>query len=270
MVEILKILAPALLGIIGGVLSGWFTQRSGYAIKQKEKENEERDKLKLQYLDPLRVATQDLRDRLIEIRERQNQKDPILQTGLQQLISNKTGNAANDLPYKYIWQNKGDYAEWANGIGCFSLSTLRTTALYFYQASKILQELPYVKLSSGDDVELRKHLINVRSALGGSYGIWNELQDSIGEYLLKENGKLRNYREFCYEIIDDVNYFWFYRPIRFFADFHLKSSNEVDEMIQSLDTLDRFLSNQTPHENQSKPNIRFRSLTNHRVHRTAS
>jgi len=265
-IEIFKalvpVLLPALLGLLGGLLSAWFTMRSSYVMKQREKESEERSKLQLQYLDPLRVASQDLHDRLIEIRERQNQKDLILQTGLQQLIANKTGNAPDNPPYKYIWQNKGDYAEWANYIGCFTLSTLRITALYFYQAGKILQQLPYVKLSSEDDAGLRKHLIDVRSALGGSYGIWSDLQDSIGEYLLKENGQPRNYREFCCEIVDDVNYCWFSRPIHFFADFHLKTPDEVERMIKSLAELERFLRDKTPQVDQLKPSSKFRSLPN--------
>ncbi|TRU27128.1 MAG: hypothetical protein EWV81_08145 [Microcystis aeruginosa Ma_SC_T_19800800_S464] len=253
MLEIFKVLVPALLGLLGGLLSAWLTMRSSYVMKHREKVSEELNKLKLEYLDPLRVASQDLHDRLIEIRERQNQKDLILQTGLQQLIANKTGNSPENPPYKYIWQNKGDYAEWANDIGCFALSTLRITALYFYEAGKILQQLPYVKLSYEDDSELRKLLIDVRIALGGCYGIWSELQDSIGEYLLKENGKPRNYREFCCEIVYDVNYYWFYRLIRFFADFHLKTPDEVERMIKSLEKLERFIRDKTPQVDQFKP-----------------
>jgi hypothetical protein len=267
MFEILKIVVPALLGILGGLLSAWFTMRSGYAIKQRERESEARDKLKLQYLDPLRVATQDLRDRLIEIRERQNRKDTLLTDTIQQLKSNKCGHLPSDASYN-LWRNEVEFSAWANDIGCFALSTLRITALYFYRASKMLEELPYVELSVGQDVELRSYLINVKRSLGGPYGVWHELQDSLGEYLVDGDNKIKNYKDFCYEIFDDKSYYWFLRLITFFQDFHLKTDDEVNNMIQSLNTLDSFLKGRIPKIAQLNQNIKPRFSPNIRVHRT--
>lgn len=267
MFEMLKIVAPALLGILGGLLSAWFTMRSGYAIKQRERESEVRDKLKLQYLDPLRVATQDLRDRLIEIKERQNRKDTLLADTIKQLKSNKCGHLSGDAPYK-LWGNEVEFSEWANDIGCFALSTMRITALYFYRASKILKELPYVELSVGQDVELRSYLINVKRSLDGPYGIWHELQDSLGEYLVNGDNKIKNYKEFCYEIFDDKSYYWFLRLITFFQDICLKTDDEVNNMIQSLNALDSFLKDRIPKIAQPSQNRKPRFPPNIRVHRT--
>jgi hypothetical protein len=267
MVEILKIVVPALLGILGGLLSAWFTLRSGYEIKQREREREARDKLKLQYLDPLRVATQNLRDRLIEIRERQNRKDTLLTDTIQQLKSNKCGHLPSDAPYK-LWSDEVEFSAWANDIGCFALSTLRITALYFYRASKILRELPYVELSVGQDVELRNYLMNVKRALDGPYGIWHELQDSLGEYLVNGDNKIKNYKDFCCEIFDDKSYYWFLRLINFFQDFHLKTDDEMNNMIQSLDTLDSFLRDRIPKITQLNQNMKPRFSPNICVHRT--
>ena len=81
--------------------------------------------------------------------------------------------------------------------------------MYLLHASTILQKLPYVELSPGDDARLRHYLMHVREAIGGPYGIWSELQDSLGGYLLKEDGGIMNYREFCMEIYNDNEYLWF-------------------------------------------------------------
>ncbi len=77
--------------------------------------------------------------------------------------------------------------------------------------------------------------------MGGAYGIWEELQDSLGNYLLKENGNIMDYREFCEEIFDETDYLWFLRLIDFYGDIHIKASAEIHEMVESLQTLDAFL-----------------------------
>jgi hypothetical protein len=246
--EIVKVVVPTLFGgVLTGSFGAWLTMRSkmkeintNFALDQQKKDAEAKAKLKLHYLDPLRVSTQALCNRLVQIVERRDRADTFLCDTIQQLRANKSSTLPDGVPYQ-LWKNDIECIKWANDVGHFVISTLRITALYLYHASQILQKLPYVELSVGDDAALRRKLTQVGKALGGPYGIWEELQDSLGNYILKENGSLMDYREFCNEIFHETHYLWFLRLIDFYGDIATKTKAEMDEMIESLQALDTFL-----------------------------
>lgn len=122
------------------------------------------------------------------------------------------------------------------------ISTLRITSLYFYHANRVLEKLPYLELTQGDDAELRQYIIRVGKSLGGPYGIWEDLHDSLGKYMMQQNGKVINYRDFCRnEILHKTNYVWFTRVIEFYRDLNKKTSPELGEMINSMKELRDFL-----------------------------
>jgi hypothetical protein len=128
----------------------------------------------------------DLRNRLSNIEDRIQKDDRLLV------------NSLNELDGKI--KDQEDFVEWANGLGEFALSTLYITLIYFARAGTIRTELPFIQLSAGDDDELLERLSGVRRALGGEFGIWSDLQDSLGSYLRRTEGGLLSYREFCAEL----------------------------------------------------------------------
>lgn len=121
----------------------------------------------------------DLRTRISDIDARIQRKDTLLVDTLEQL--EEKARAADH------------FVSWANGFGEFALSTLYITLVYFARAGTIRTELPFVQLSAGDDDELLDRLSHVRRSLGGEYGIWVELQDSLGSYLRRPAGGLLSY-----------------------------------------------------------------------------
>jgi hypothetical protein len=233
--DLIKILVAATSGVIGGFISAVITARSklrelekSFRLSQQAKEAEERAKNQLQYLNPLRVSAMDLGSRLADIADRVERGDKFLSDSLVEIESR-------------IRHNEEEFAGWANGVGEFSLSTLYMTMIYFARAARIRSELPFVKLSSGDDRELLSILSEVRRSLGGEYGIWESLQDSLGDYMRKEGGGLLTYREFCTQLEDESSYYWFHRVIDFYHDMHMKSADERKSMIDSLQALEHFL-----------------------------
>ncbi|HUP59169.1 MAG TPA: hypothetical protein VNA69_01985 [Thermoanaerobaculia bacterium] len=174
------------------------------------------------------IATADFRERLEDIDDRIRRNDVLL------------ANTMNDV--KNRSHVDVEYARWANGFGHFALSTLYITVVYFACASKIRADLPFVNLSSGDDRRLLDLLSKVRQAVGGEFGIWENLQDSFGSYVRRDDGSIMNYRHFCSLIGDEVTCPWFLRLIDFYRDLDRKLQEERQQMIRELRALEAFLS----------------------------
>ena len=233
--DLIKTILTVAGGVLGGIIAAVITARNkvheleeNYRLTQLAKENEERAKNQLQYLNPLRVSAMDLHGRLSDIDDRIARKDSLLIDTLKEL--------------KEKAEDTESFVPWANGFGEFALSTLYITLIYFARAGTIRTELPFVQLSAGDDNELLDRLSNVRRSLGGEYGIWSDLQDSLGSYLRRPEGRgLLSYREFCTELSKPSSFPWFNRAVRFYRDLNLKKPAERKEMIDSLNNLAQFL-----------------------------
>jgi hypothetical protein len=232
--DLMKLAVPALIGVLAGIVSSVITTRQRmkevvetFKLEQRAKDQETKAKVQIQYLNPLQIAALDLRDRIQDIQNKIEGGDPLLRNTMQELKSRD--------------HHGNQYVEWANGFGHYALSTLYLTNVYLASVSKIRTELPFVELTSGEDQELLNHLARVRSALGGDYGIWENLQDSFGHYVKKKRGTLMNYKEFCSFIYDDANFLWFMRLVDFYRDIDLKTIPQRYEMINSLDELLKFL-----------------------------
>ena len=227
--ELIKIL-PVIGGLLAGIGSAFVTARykvreleKSFRLTQLAKENEERAKTQLQYLNPLRLSAMDLQRRLSIIEEKIQSKDRLLI------------NTLNELKTKI--KDPEDFVIWANGWGEFALSALYVTLVYFARAGTIRTELPFVQLSTGDDNKLLDRLERVRRALGGEWGIWVDLQDSLGSYMRRTEGGLLSYREFCTELSQPSSFPWFHKLVEFYRDLHLKTPDQRKEMADSLDLL---------------------------------
>ena len=193
----------------------------------KEKENEQ---IRIKYLQPLLVAAQDLLERITDIRRRRmNDQEKIRM--MQWFTKVKTESKAD----------KSSFAFWANDEGYFAVSTLYITAVYFSYASKIRREFPFIQLSSGDNKALLYRIADVRFSIGGKFGIWEALQDSLGRYLINEDGTIKNYRNFT-EAISSADAVWFNRLIDFYQDIDKKLEDHLENIESSLESLIEFLS----------------------------
>lgn len=237
MKNIVDLLFPALISSVFGIISAFVTAyitinlRFKKQIKlDKEKESE---RVRLKYLNPLLVAGMDLLERIFDIRKRRLKEDTKKQM-VSWFMEIRKNNRTNRESFEF----------WANDEGYFAMSTLYITAVYFAYAGKIRIELPFIELSPGDDKALLSHLSNVRTAIGGTYGIWETIQDSLGSYLInKEDSTIKNYREFCDNIIDKSKYIWFNRLIDFYRDIDKKLEEHIAGIESSLQALVDFLNN---------------------------
>jgi hypothetical protein len=250
--EVVKLIIPTVIGLLSGFLSARRATRDrmkeiekNFKLQQIDKEKETKAKIKLQYLDPLRVSTESLRERISNIKQRKDKKDPedtLLPDTIKQFLMNKNHKLEENVPYE-LWENNIEFIHWVNTMGHYAMSTLHLTTIYFACASKLRSELPYIELNVGNDTALLTHLSKVRRALGGPQGIWDELQDSLGNYIRKRDGSLMVYREFCNELLDDTRYLWFLRIIEFYGKDIYDKTKELDlqEMIDALSELEGFL-----------------------------
>jgi hypothetical protein len=245
-----KYLLPILAGLLSGWISAFYSSRAkirelkaSFRLDEERRDAEERAKNRLKYLDPLWVAATDLHERLANVNRRTQKSDTLLPDTVSEVSTQATGDAER-------------YADWANGMGQYALSTMHLTCIYFARASRIRGELPFVQLSSEDDKGLLDRLNEVRVSLGGDRGIWETLQDSLGGYIRNVDGTLMDYREFCLQFVDPSRAHWFRRLVEFLHDFHRKSSAQRQAPIDSLNNLIEFLRQQrrlhTAHEGVSR------------------
>jgi hypothetical protein len=194
----------------------------------REKENE---RIRIKYLQPLLVAAQDLLERITDIRRRRmnNQEKYRMMQWFDKI---KTDSKAD----------KGSFAFWANDEGYFAVSSLYITAVYFSYASKIRREFPFIQLSSGDNKALLYRVADVRFSIGGKFGIWEAIQDSLGSYLINEDGTIKNYRNFTEAISSKEDAVWFNRLIDFYKDIDKKLEDHLENIESSLESLIEFLS----------------------------
>lgn len=271
-IELVKAIATISGAGLSGVFAAYFTMRSrlneikkaAEIVREKQKE-EDKERLKEEYLDPLRVSAQVFLDRLEHINSyiqkyRNNRdSDNLFFDTIEQLQANYANILPEGVSYQ-LWENDTERFKWANNYGHLVISTLRITSLYFYHANRVLEKVPYLELTPNYDSELRRYIINVGKSLGGPFGIWEDLHDSLGKYMMQKDGNVMNYRDFCRnEILHKTNYVWFTRVIEFYSDIPKKTIPEIDGMINSLKELCEFLKRKTYDiTNSSKDNKKIK------------
>jgi hypothetical protein len=223
---VLTVVLTALLGVVTAWVTAYFKLRQDRDVdREKQREN-----VRLKVLNPLLISAEDLLDRFVDIaRRRKNdaKRPEMIRWFLE----------AKERPQR----DPAGFARWCNDEGYFALSTLYVTALYFHYAGTIRRDFPFFDLAGGDEGALLSHLSEIRVAIGGKFGIWEVMQDSLGDYAVKENGSIKNYREFCEMLVDDKQAPWLGRLLDFYRDVHLKLDDQFDNVERSLKALIGFL-----------------------------
>ena len=222
---LLTLFVSPVLGAIAGLVTTQYKLRQEREIdRDKEKEH-----IRLKILNPLLIACEDLLERMTDIKRRRN--DPLKRDDMKRWfrdVKDKRG------------QDPDSFAYWANDEGYFAMSTLYITAVYFYYAGTIRRDFPFFELVQGGESTLLSRLSEARVSIGGKFGIWEAMQDSLGAYL-DADGTVKNYREFCEMIISEPQAVWFNRLIDFYRDIHLKLEDQLGNIEHSLEGLSAFL-----------------------------
>jgi hypothetical protein len=222
---LLTLFVSPILGVIAALVTTHYKLRQERHIdRDKEKEH-----VRLKILHPLLVASEDLLDRMTDIKRRRN--DPLKSGDMKRWFKDIKGR---------VWKEPGTFAYWANDEGYFAMSTLYITAVYFYYAGTIRRDFPFFELAHGGESTLLTHLSEVRASIGGKFGIWEAMQDSLGAYLAVD-GNIRDYRQFCEMIISETQAVWFNRLIDFYRDIHMKLDDQLGNIEHSLKELLAFL-----------------------------
>lgn len=224
------IVSAVIAGIVAVVVS-FLTGRSQirelkkrFEYEQLAERERDREKKRIQYLDPLVVSATDLLAKITQLGQELNDNEDFWKRTFDE-VKNRDRN------------NKNDFAFWCNGFGAGAVTTLYLTVIYFARASKIRSELPFIQLGPNDDQLLLSRLTDVREAFGGKHNLWVEMQDSFGEYVTEPDGRLMSYKEFCTQIIDPWEHIWFLRLLDFYRDFHMKRGIELPRITAALEQL---------------------------------
>lgn len=240
--ELIKIILPILLGCLSGMVAAYFAVKLEFKklekvfdlkikeiqkqvdIQQEAEIKKEASRLRLKYVNPLRVSSQDLRFRLSAIASKL--ENPQEREEMKAWFNHvKSGR-----------NNKHDFALWCNGVGHFAMTTLHLTAIYLARAAKIRVESPFHEINADYHKKLIDCIEKVRKELGGRYGLWQESQDSIGERVIKDGDSVISYKEFCSKVTDDAEYPWFSRLVDFYKDIHMKRT-DITQVVNALQSL---------------------------------
>ena len=230
--DLTKVLLPLLVSPLLSVIAALITIY--YRLRQERQNDREKEKehIRLKILNPLLVASEDLLGRMTDIKRRRN--DHAKSDDMQYWFKDIKDKARQD---------QRAFAFWANDEGYFAMSTLYMTAVYFHYAGRIRRDFPFIELASGGETALLFRLSEVRISIGGKFGIWEVMQDSLGAYLTAADSSVRNYRQFCELIISETEAVWFNRLIDFYRDIHMKLDDHLGNIERSLRELILFLRN---------------------------
>ena len=252
---VLSLIVSPILGIVAALIT---TQYKFKKERQREREKEQ-EHIRLKFLNPLLIASEDLRGRIIDIKRRR--KDATKCEEMMHWFRDIKANTRQD---------KQAFGFWANDEGYFAMSTLYITAVYFHFASRIRRDFPFVKLESNRPTALLSRIAEVRTSIGGKFGIWEAVQDSLGTYLSDEKNGVKNYKDFCELIIDKGECIWFNRLVDFYRDVDKKLDDQLDNIEHSLKELIEFLNNNLHIErieyritDESIANLRERTIPKH-------
>jgi hypothetical protein len=239
-----------IVGALAGVFSTLIASAYKSYLDRKEQIWKNREQTRREYLDPLRVASQELRPRFERV--------------YAQVISEK------DIPYEQLkesynlrfwfrrckdyivdmndaWtdnQRTRDFAMHSGGMGCDAMSMLYQTACYLYYATRIRLKSPYIQLAN-DDTRLLGLINDVRAKFS-QLGFYSVTQDSTGVSMRNDAGEMRNFREFGEAVTSSAERAWYLTLADVYFKLHEQEKQHAMEFQTSLDNLITFLNSTLP------------------------
>lgn len=184
-----------------------------------------------EYIDPLRIAIEDVLTAYGVIDEKFEKADQGYRGDIEEFVSflSHIITSERNNPEKMVISCN---YEWY-----FVVSTLYITFILFARLSKIREQLPFRHLTNEENQLLIRHVGRVREAFGDRHGIWTYIQDSTGALMINDNGEFKKYKEFCEMIVDPHQWVWFYQPIEFYKMIEAKREYQFRQIQSSLNSL---------------------------------
>jgi hypothetical protein len=227
------------LGVVGGIVAAIVTStqkikelKEEFKLREKEQKREEIAKLRRDYLNPLRLSAEELKERLQILKDKQidDAEAAKVRPWFVKVKDQITGNYRPD--------DRFAFSNWCNGgEGYFAVSTLYLTLAYFATATRIREDMPFTILVPKYNEYIKtitNHIEKIRTDFGGTYGIWEEIQDSMGKLALQVNDDIVDYKQFYTDILDDNHCSAFLRMADYYVDFKVK---DIETIINSLEAL---------------------------------
>jgi len=197
MEALIAAVVSAITAITVSLLSYMLTSRE----QQRAKVHEERQRVNAKYLNPLRFYLVENHFRLSEILQRVESGDDrtamLLVDEAEQVSSKKDS--------------------WFNGSGQYLASSIYLAACLFAHLKKVREDIPYLQLQGAEDTRLAELMLTVHLGFSRQYNVFYVTQPSIGEELwLRDEGRVRTYREFCDLLKDPNQRVWLDRLINYY------------------------------------------------------
>jgi hypothetical protein len=198
-------------------------------LKRKSEERQERGRVSLKYLNPLRLYLAENYIRLSQITgtiSKQRRCEPLLFVSEAEAVSDQE-------------------PEWFNAEGCYLISSCYFAACLLYHLRKLGEDFPYLGLKPNEDTRLLDLMFEVSAGFLQNLGIYYAIQPSIGiDMYLPDRDRLMTYREFCEVLRNPEKRKWFDRLLNFYIDSGQGTSldralNVVDAMRNLAALLDK-------------------------------
>jgi hypothetical protein len=224
----MEIFIPAIISAVTSLAVVIVTYVMTSRREARLKEQQERERVNLEYLNPLRLYLVENYFRLREILAR---------------VQQGNGRCAWLLYVEHARDVSSQSAEWFNGEGAYLISSSYLTACLFCYMSKVRQDFPYLRLADQGDTKLLTLMLKVNLGFLKELGIFYVTQPSIGNdlYSAQEN-RLLTYREFCQVLQDPGKRVWFDRLLTYYLETgqgqHLE---RVEQALAAMLELSNFL-----------------------------
>lgn len=221
----------AVISVLTSLVVAITTQYWNTKLKQEEIDRENRNKLNLSYLNPLRFALERAYFRISKISKLIEEQDDEFKEKML-VISDPNEISEKDETWFTF-----------DASGYYLISSCYMTACLFFQISKMRNEIPYLTLDKKDDAKITTLMYEVIHSFLAHQGIYHVVQDSIGiDMYITEEKRLMSYREFCQSLKKPEERKWFDKLIYFYIDVSCgKRTEQVREIVNAISQLLGFI-----------------------------
>ena len=214
----------AVISAVTSLLVAVGTQYFAFRTTRQLDQAQERDRITLTYLNPLRLYAEEVYARLDRIRDRLEQENGTCQA----LLSIDQPEAIHSID-----------EDWFAYQGYYLMSSCYMTACLFFQIQRVRAHAPFLKLSHKSDTELISLLYDSVS-FGKGGGIYYILQGTLAHEMAASEGQTPiSYRAFCTQLRDPQNRAWFKQLVQFYLK--LGQGQNRDRLAPTLSAIQQLL-----------------------------
>lgn len=206
------IITAVVTGIVG-LAAGFFTSE----LQKRDARIKEWDRIRTTYLTPLRSSSGELPQWLSIVIDKLRDPNPQTKKELLDWFQRIKDTAESR-------RSRDGFFGACNAELYFAVGTMYATARYLAIARRVRAEMPYIAIRDAqrnqlNDEQLLTAINEVRNAFSGDIdGLWETLQDSIGDAITLPTGDPCTYREFCAILLDGQTWVWLLRLMDFYRD----------------------------------------------------